>query len=62
MQGRGTFHYEPSGDVYAGHWLRGMRHGYGEYTWFNGNTYKGDWIANNIYGHGVFYNPTSRQR
>ena len=33
IQGKGTMRYQPSGDVYVGSWLRGMRHGYGEYTW-----------------------------
>lgn len=30
-----------------GDWVNDQRHGYGEYTYANGDTYTGEWLNNN---------------
>ena len=41
--GWGEYKY-PSGDVYSGHWVRGIRSGHGAYRWSGGShVYNGTW-------------------
>ena len=40
--------------VYSGDWQDDVRHGYGTYTYVNGDTYEGEWSNNMRHGQGVY--------
>lgn len=44
----------PTGDVYEGEFVNGLYHGYGIYTWTNGNRYEGMWKNNRREGEGTW--------
>mgnify|MGYP001160930311 FL=1 len=48
--GNGTFTYA-SGDIYSGHWRRGIEHGTGMFT-SSEETYTGGWVRGKRHGHG----------
>ena len=41
-----------SDGIYKGEIVNGKRHGYGIYTWNNGDIYEGDWVDDKRHGHG----------
>ncbi len=41
-----------SDGIYKGEIVNGKRHGYGIYTWNNGDVYEGDWVDDKRHGHG----------
>lgn len=43
MNGKGVFNW-PSGAVYQGEYLKGIKHGYGKMMWSTGKVYEGQWI------------------
>lgn len=45
-------------ESYIGQYDHGVRHGYGEYHWLNGQVYKGQWSQGAITGKGIFIRPT----
>lgn len=51
--GKGRRQYA-SGNLYEGMWVNGKRHGYGIFSWSNGNgEYMGQWIDGVQNGHGI---------
>lgn len=48
-----------NGDTYRGEYRAGLRHGYGEYTFFNypGAKYSGSYAENKKNGYGIFVYP-----
>ncbi len=42
--GKMIYNNDKNPDVYEGYWVNGMRHGEGQYRFFNGDLYKGFWI------------------
>ena len=40
--------------TYEGSFVNGLFHGYGKFTWFNGNIYIGDWHYGKMEGEGEF--------
>ena len=44
----------PSGDVYDGEFVNGLFHGYGIYSWINGDRYEGMWKNNHREGEGTW--------
>jgi hypothetical protein len=44
----------PTGDIYEGEFKDDLYHGYGVYTWTNGNRYEGMWEKNRREGQGTW--------
>lgn len=44
---------EPT-EMYIGEFYEGLKHGYGEYTWDDGSSYKGEWDHGKIANKGVY--------
>ena len=44
--------------MYTGNWLMDYRHGYGKYTWKDGNVYEGMFFMNNREGFGTLMHST----
>ena len=42
----------PSGAIYTGQWLNGMKDGYGHQVWPDGSKYEGEWQADQANGFG----------
>ena len=40
--------------MYIGEFYEGLKHGYGEYTWTDGSSYKGEWDKGKIANRGVY--------
>ena len=43
----------------AGEWAEDLKHGWGTYTYINGDTYEGDWNNNLRHGQGTYTYITS---
>ena len=50
--GKGTMKYISG--VYEGDWENGLRHGFGKFTWNNGDTYSGVWDNDKRHGQGIY--------
>ena len=51
-QGKGKMQYKSG--VYEGDWKNGLRHGFGKFTWNNGDTYSGLWQDDKRHGQGTY--------
>ena len=47
----------PSGAMYKGYFIDGMRHGYGKYLTVDDAMYKGEWLQGIREGYGVWTHP-----
>ena len=47
------FNIRGDGEYYIGEYNNGLRHGYGEHYFSNGNIYKGNWVNNYMKGQGT---------
>ena len=52
QKGKGKMQYKSG--VYEGDWKNGLRHGYGKFTWTNGDTYTGLWSDDKRHGQGIY--------
>ena len=52
LKGKGKMQYKSG--VYEGDWKNGLRHGYGKFTWTNGDTYTGLWSDDKRHGQGIY--------
>ena len=60
VMGKGVMKF-PGGDVYNGEFDHlGYFDGYGEYTWFEGNSYKGHWKFSQYHGEGKYFFPSGK--
>jgi hypothetical protein len=53
-----TYNNDKNPDIYEGTWLNGVRHGEGEYRFFNGDVYKGFWVNDKKEGRGSLHMDT----
>ena len=51
-EGKGKMQYRSG--AYEGDWKDGLRHGYGKFTWGNGDTYSGLWLEDKRHGQGTY--------
>ena len=51
-KGKGKMQYKSG--VYEGDWKEGLRHGFGKFTWSNGDTYSGLWDNDKRHGQGTY--------
>lgn len=51
-KGKGKMQYKSG--VYEGDWKDGLRHGFGKFTWSNGDTYSGLWQGDKRHGQGSY--------
>lgn len=49
-------------DKYEGKFKNGLPHGFGKYTWKNGNIYEGKWKAGERHGKGVLYSSSNGEK
>lgn len=56
-----SVHQFPGHNIYEGEWLRGMRHGYGVFTYATGARYEGGWLENVKHGQGYYISENGRR-
>ena len=52
--GKGKLYYNDSGDIYDGVFKNGLKHGHGEYQYYNGDKYIGEFYQNEMHGKGTY--------
>lgn len=56
FHGEGTLYYNDTGDLYKGTFKNGLKHGLGEFHYYNGDKYIGEFYKDEMHGKGKYIN------